>query len=125
MWYDKGCEVLGTKVWGIIISSSIVTKWTHKHHKSPTTSPYNYQVWVNVSMHFINGLPLSKGKTTLFVVVDAYFVPLSHPYTMLIIAHIFCCKHLLSYMGCTINSLQPQSQVHKCVLEGVIQAIRV
>ena len=37
-------------------------------------------------MDFIDGLPPSKGKTSIFIVVDrlskyAYFSALSHPYT--------------------------------------------
>ncbi|XP_068639445.1 uncharacterized protein [Aristolochia californica] len=44
------------------------------------------QVWANISMDFIEGLPLSSGKSTLFVVVDrfskyAHFIPMAHPYT--------------------------------------------
>lgn len=48
--------------------------------------PIPTQVWTDVSMDFIGGLPKSKGKDTILVVVDrltkyAHFVPLSHPYT--------------------------------------------
>lgn len=45
-------------------------------------------------MDFIDGLPSSRGKTTIFVVVDrlskyAHFVPISHPYTAMSVAQIF------------------------------------
>lgn len=52
------------------------------------------QVWEDISMDFINVLPLTKGKTTIFVVVDrlskyAHFLPLSHPYTTISVAQVF------------------------------------
>lgn len=48
--------------------------------------PVPSQVWEDVSMDFIDGLPRSEGHTSLMVVVDrltksAHLIPLSHPYT--------------------------------------------
>lgn len=48
--------------------------------------PIPHQIWEDVSMDFIDGLPCSNKYTTLMVVVDrlsksAHLVPLSHPYT--------------------------------------------
>lgn len=45
-------------------------------------------------MDFIEGLPISKGKSTFFVVVDrlskyAHFTAISHPYTVVVIAKVF------------------------------------
>lgn len=56
--------------------------------------PIPSQVWENISMDVIDGLPMSKGKTTILVVVDmlskyAHFIPLSHPYTAVGVERIF------------------------------------
>ena len=45
-------------------------------------------------MDFIDGLPSSAGKTTIFVVVDrlsknAHFISISHPYTAVSLAQCF------------------------------------
>lgn len=56
--------------------------------------PIPSQVWEDVSLDFVDGLPSSIGKTALMVVVDrftkyAHFVALTHPYTARKVAALF------------------------------------
>ncbi|EOY08215.1 Uncharacterized protein TCM_022557 [Theobroma cacao] len=53
--------------------------------------PIPTQVWSDISMDFINGLPPSNGKTVLLVVVDhssknSHFLPLAHPHSTVTVA---------------------------------------
>jgi len=73
-----------------------------QRHKVATTQPNGLlqplsipeAIWNDISMDFIDGLPTSKGKTTIFVVGDrlskyGHFTPLSHPYIAPAVAHVF------------------------------------
>lgn len=56
--------------------------------------PIPNQAWRDISMDFIKGLPSSKGKDTILVVVDrltksAHFIALSHPFTAAQVAEKF------------------------------------
>ena len=56
--------------------------------------PIRYQVWDDITMDFIEGLPPSNGKNSIFVVVDhlsksAHFLALAHPYTAKMVADKF------------------------------------
>lgn len=53
-----------------------------------------HHLWTDISMVFIEGLPLSEGINVLLVVVERFskfvhFVALSHPYTARLVARIF------------------------------------
>jgi hypothetical protein len=52
------------------------------------------QVWADISLHFVEGLPKVNGKSVILMVVDrfskyAHFITLGHPYTATSVAHAF------------------------------------
>ncbi|KAF2293986.1 hypothetical protein GH714_006085 [Hevea brasiliensis] len=56
--------------------------------------PIPHQVWDDIAMDFIDGLPSSGGKDSILVVIDrlskyAHFLALSHPYSAKVIAEKF------------------------------------
>ena len=56
--------------------------------------PIPSQIWAEISMDFVEGLPKSKGKSLILVVVDrmakyGHFHPLAHPYTVETVTRLF------------------------------------
>lgn len=52
------------------------------------------RIWDEINMDFIDGLPVSKGCSAIWVIVDrlskfVYFIPLQHPYTVKKLAQIY------------------------------------
>lgn len=61
------------------------------------------RAWSSISMDFIKGLPKSKGKIVILVVVDrltkfGHFLALAHPYIVVTVAQ--------TCMGCLTQSFQ-------------------
>lgn len=59
-----------------------------------TTTSIPTRPWKDIAMDFIDGLPTSDHKTSIWVVIDRFskydhFFPLSHPYTAQEIAALF------------------------------------
>ena len=60
-------------------------------------------IWVDVSLDFVEGLPKSRGKDTVLLVVDrlskyAHFLPLSHPFTAMPVAQL-CFDNIFKLHG--------------------------
>jgi hypothetical protein len=56
--------------------------------------PIPSKVWVDISMDFIKGLPLSKGYNVIMMIVDKFskysnFIPMTYPYTTTTVAKAF------------------------------------
>jgi hypothetical protein len=85
----------------------LVQAWVHtcttcQRNKTETRQPARLlqplevpsQVWADISMDFIEGLPKVAGKLVILTVVDrfskyAHFIPLGHPYTAASVARAF------------------------------------
>lgn len=70
----------------------------------PASSPSHFdQIWEDISLDFMDGLPRSLGVDIVLVVVDrlskyAHFVGLKHPYTTQSVANVFV-KEVVRHHG--------------------------
>lgn len=65
--------------------------------------PIPTAIWEDISMDFIEGLPKSRGKGTILVVVDrlskyAHFLALSHPFSAAVVAELYF-EHIFKLHG--------------------------
>lgn len=87
--------------------------------------PIPDQIWEELTMDFIGGLPKTKGKDTILVVVErlskaANFIPLCHPYSAKNVAEDFITEVETTWISQLHNFRQRQS-VHELILERIIQ----
>ncbi|RVW26324.1 Transposon Tf2-12 polyprotein [Vitis vinifera] len=90
--------------------------------------PVPTQMWTDVSMDFIEGLPSSNGYTSIMVVVDrltkyAHFVTLKHPFTAVIIAKAFV-ANVVRLHGIPTSIVSDQDKVvYQLLLASIVPTI--
>lgn len=77
--------------------------------------PIPTQVWEEISMDFVEGLPLSKGKDAVLVVVDrltkyAHFLSIKHPYNAPMIAELFT-KEIIRLHGTPTTIISDRDKI--------------
>lgn len=93
-WYWKGMRQEVVRY--VQRCSTSQQQKSSQHHPGGLLQPLPIpsRIWEDLSMHFIEGLPVSKGVDTILVVVDrlskyAHFLTLRHPFSALNVAEVF------------------------------------
>jgi len=77
--------------------------------------PIPEEAWESVGMDFITGLPKSKGREVILVVVDrltkyAHFIPLSHPFSASDVAQVFM-ENVYKLHGLPLNIISDRDPI--------------
>nr|GEW78390.1 retrotransposon-related protein [Tanacetum cinerariifolium] len=87
--------------------------------------PILAKMWSDVSMDFIEGLPLSSGYSVIMVVVDrltkyAHFVALKHPFTAMVVVKSFI-ANVVRLHGIPTSIIDEQTEVVNRTLEQYLR----
>uniref|UniRef100_A0A0A9TKS5 Uncharacterized protein n=1 Tax=Arundo donax TaxID=35708 RepID=A0A0A9TKS5_ARUDO len=86
--------------------------------------------WTHLTMDFIEGLPKSRSKDVILVVVDrftkyAHFMALSHPYTVQQVVQLFM-EHVFKLHGMPISIISDQDRIFTSKLvQEIFKAMKV